>query len=67
MQAKAVREAGRIVDAATRHTGALRSSADELYRLHQELEASKAPVFDIPTALDVLQTGMAGTCILRPC
>ncbi|KAK9835805.1 hypothetical protein WJX74_008348 [Apatococcus lobatus] len=56
-KARAVREAGRVVDVATRHAGALRLSADELYHLHMELEASKAPVFDILTALDVLQTG----------
>lgn len=42
---------------ATRHATTLRLSAEELYRLYTELEGSKAPVFDIPTALDVLQTG----------
>ena len=35
----------------------MQCAADELFRLHEELRFSRAPLFDVPTALHILQTG----------
>lgn len=32
--------------------------ADEFFRLHEELRFGRAPLFDVPTALHILQTGV---------
>lgn len=56
-QARAVVECGRVLDVAARHAGACREAADQLAFLHAELEALRAPAWDVPTAADVLLTG----------
>lgn len=33
-------------------------AADELFRLHEELRFSRVPLFDVSTALHIMQTGM---------
>ncbi len=58
-QARAVVECGRVLDVAARHAGAMREAADQLAFLHGELEALRAPAWDVPTAADVLLTGAA--------
>ncbi|KAK9826373.1 hypothetical protein WJX81_004551 [Elliptochloris bilobata] len=56
-KARAVVECGRVLDVAARHAGACREAADQLAFLHGELEALRAPAWDVPTAADVLLTG----------
>lgn len=58
MQARVVAEVGRILDVAARQANACRDAADQLAYLHGELEDSRVPAYDVPTALEVLQTGM---------
>jgi len=58
-QARAVVECGRVLDVAARHAGAMREAADQLAFLHGELEALRAPAWNVPTAADVLLTGAA--------
>jgi hypothetical protein len=49
---------GRILDVAARQANACRDAADQLAYLHGELEDTRVPAYDVPTALEVLQTGM---------
>ena len=46
-----------MLGAAKRQAEAMRSAADHLAFLHAELAGSAAPVYDVPTAFEVLQTG----------
>ena len=48
---------GRILDVAARQANACRDAADQLAYLHGELEDTRVPAYDVPTALEVLQTG----------
>jgi len=34
------------------------AAADELFRLHEELRATRAPLFDVSTALHITQSGV---------
>ncbi|KAK9805588.1 hypothetical protein WJX72_006563 [[Myrmecia] bisecta] len=56
-KAKAVVECGKVLDVTARHAHTLSEAADKLVELHEELENTRTPIFDVPTALDVLQTG----------
>lgn len=47
-----------IVQDAANHGSALRDTADQLAFLYGELEDFKAPLYDVPTALQLLETGM---------
>lgn len=58
LQARVVAEVGRILDVAARQANACRDAADQLAYLHGELEDTRVPAYDVPTALEVLQTGM---------
>lgn len=57
MQAAATKEVGKVLAKARNHAESLRESADQLFYLNQELQASKVPVHDVHTARQVLQTG----------
>ena len=48
-----------MLGAAKRQADAMRSAADHLAFLHAELQGSAAPLYDVPTAFEVLQTGGA--------
>ncbi|KAK9903582.1 hypothetical protein WJX75_009266 [Coccomyxa subellipsoidea] len=70
-KARVVAEVGRILDVAARQANACRDAADQLAYLHGELEDTRVPAYDAPTALEVLQTGdyaLLPSCIeeLRP-
>ncbi|KAK9792764.1 hypothetical protein WJX73_010263 [Symbiochloris irregularis] len=56
-RAKVLREAGRVLDITHGHAEAMRMAADHLAFLHNELEDTRAPAYDVPTALEILQTG----------
>lgn len=60
MQAKVVGEAGKILDIAKGHADAMRVAADHIAYLHNELEDTRAPAYDVATALEILQTGQLG-------
>ena len=46
---------------ARNHADSIRESADQLFYLNQELQASNVPVHDVHTARQVLQTGAKST------
>lgn len=50
-------ESGRVSDVAKGHADACRQAADSLHELQAELSALRAPIYDVPTALDILETG----------
>ena len=55
-----------MLGAAKRQAEAMRSAADHLAFLHAELGGSAAPIYDVPTAFEVLQTGaLAIDTVLR--
>lgn len=68
-QAAATKEVGKVLAKAQNHADAIRESADQLFYLNQELQASGIPVHDVHTARQVLATGIIGpaptvpTCI----
>ncbi|CAL8465259.1 g4794 [Coccomyxa elongata] len=69
-KARVVAEVGRILDVAARQANACRDAADQLAYLHGELEDSRVPAYDVPTALEVLQTGdyaLLPSCIEELC
>ena len=47
----------RLLEVASNHGAALRDAADQLHYLWGELEEAKAPAYDVPTAVHVLETG----------
>ena len=57
-QAKATVEVSNILEKAASHANTLRDAADQLYHQHNDPFLIRAPAHDVPTALDVLQTGM---------
>lgn len=61
MQAKAVMEVSNLLEKAASHASTLRDAADQLFHQHHDPFLIRAPAHDVPTALDVLQTG------LHPC
>ncbi|KAL4428264.1 hypothetical protein ABPG75_002353 [Micractinium tetrahymenae] len=56
-KAKAVNTCREVLKAAQDHGAAFVHTADELFRLHEELRFSRAPLFDVSTALHISQTG----------
>ena len=52
---------GKVLAKARNHAESLRESADQLFYLNQELQASNVPVHDVHTAREVLQTGVLFT------
>ena len=58
LQAKAVEECGRVLDAAARGAAAACDAADQLAWLAGEAADSTPPAHDVHTALEVLQTGL---------
>jgi hypothetical protein len=56
-KASAVAECKRVLEVASSHANAFREAADQLVYLHGELIHSKAPAYDVPTAVHVLSTG----------
>ncbi|GAB4814308.1 hypothetical protein N2152v2_001354 [Parachlorella kessleri] len=56
-KAKAVAEVKRLLEVASSHTSALRDAADQVAYLWGELEDGKAPLYDVPTAVQVLESG----------
>ena len=56
-QAKAVLEVSNVLEKAANHASTLREAADQLYHQHNDPALTRAPIYDVPTALDVLQTG----------
>ena len=59
-QAAATKEVGKVLAKAQHHADAIRESADQLFYLNQELQASSIPVHDVHTARQVLDTGIIG-------
>lgn len=57
MQSTVLHLLASILDTAKGHADALRVAADHLAYLHEELEDMRAPAYDIPTAIQILQTG----------
>ena len=57
-QAKATVEVSNVLEKAASHANTLRDAADQLYHQHNDPFLIRAPAHDVPTALDVLQTGM---------
>ncbi|BDA50233.1 probable mediator of RNA polymerase II transcription subunit 14 at N-terminal half [Coccomyxa sp. Obi] len=69
-KARVVAEVGRILDVAARQANACRDAADQLAYLHGELEDGRVPAYDVPTALEILQTGdyaLLPSCIEELC
>ena len=56
-QAKATVEVSNVLEKAASHANTLRDAADQLYHQHNDPFLIRAPAHDVPTALDVLQTG----------
>lgn len=56
-KASAVAECKRVLEVSSTHANAFRDAADQLVYLHGELIHSKAPVYDVPTAIHVLSSG----------
>ncbi|EIE23245.1 hypothetical protein COCSUDRAFT_63601 [Coccomyxa subellipsoidea C-169] len=54
-KARVVAEVGRILDVAARQANACRDAADQLAYLHGELEDTRVPAYDVPTALEELR------------
>ena len=52
---------GKVLAKARNHAESLQESADQLFYLNQELQASNVPVHDVHTAREVLQTGVLFT------
>lgn len=53
----ATKEVGKVLSKASNHAEAIRESADQLFFLNQELQATISPLHDVPTARQVLETG----------
>ena len=51
------KEVGKVLSKASNHAEAIRESADQLFFLNQELQATISPVHDVTTARQVLETG----------
>ena len=64
---RALEECGRVLGAAKRQADAMRGAADHLAYLHAELQGSAAPIYDVPTAFEVQQTGAFPTPDAIPC
>ncbi|PRW44595.1 mediator of RNA polymerase II transcription subunit 14 [Chlorella sorokiniana] len=56
-KAKAVNTCREVLKASQDHSAALVHAADEFFRLHEELRFVRAPLFDVGTALHILQSG----------
>ncbi|KAI3423531.1 hypothetical protein D9Q98_010711 [Chlorella vulgaris] len=56
-KAKAVNTCREVLKASQDHGTAFVHAADELFRLHEELRFSRVPLFDVSTALHIMQTG----------
>ncbi len=56
-KASAVAECKRVLEVSSTHANAFRDAADQLVYLHGELVHSKAPAYDVPTAIHVLSSG----------
>jgi hypothetical protein len=46
-----------VLDIAAQHTRHLQTAADELFKTNEVLRTGRVPLFNIPSALDVLSTG----------
>jgi mediator of RNA polymerase II transcription subunit 14 len=46
-----------ILDLIEKQDAHLRNVADNLYFVHHSLQTATAPIYDVPTAIDVLTTG----------
>ncbi|KAH7617263.1 putative mediator of RNA polymerase II transcription subunit 14 [Nannochloris sp. 'desiccata'] len=56
-KASAVAECKRVLEVSSTHASAFREAADQLVYIHGELIHSKAPVYDVFTAIHVLSSG----------
>ena len=56
-KAPAVAELNKVLEKASQHSRALQSAADEAYSSHVERATRFAPLFDVLTSLEVLETG----------
>ena len=56
-QANAVVEVSKVLEKASFHAATLRDAADQLYHQHNDPFLIRAPAHDVPTALEILQTG----------
>ena len=54
----ATKEVGKVLSKASNHAEAIRESADQLFYLNQELQATSGPLHDVFTARDILETGV---------
>jgi hypothetical protein len=48
-----------VLDIAAQHSRHLQTAADELFKANEDLRMGRVPLFNIPSALDVLSTGQA--------
>lgn len=62
-----VAEVARIFDVAARQGSACSDAADQLAYLHAELQDSRAPPYDVATALEIQQTGAQLASCKEPC
>jgi hypothetical protein len=46
-----------VLDIAAQHARHLQTAADELFKANEDLRFGRVPLFNIPSALDVLSTG----------
>ena len=58
LQTKAVLEVSNVLEKAATHASTLREAADQLFHQHNDPALIRAPTYDVPTALDILQTGV---------
>lgn len=56
-QANAVVEVSKVLEKAAFHADTFREAADQLFHQHNDPFLIRAPAHDIPTALEILQTG----------
>ena len=50
-------EVSKVLEKASFHASTLREAADQLYHQHNDPFLIRAPAHDIPTALEIMQTG----------
>ena len=53
LQAKAVQEVSNVLEKASVHAATFREAADQLFHQHNDPFLVRAPMHDVPTALDV--------------
>lgn len=54
---EAVSQASEIIAALDQHDSYFRDAANLLFDMHNNLQKARVPIYDIPTAIDVLTTG----------